>query len=89
MLQKFLKCEVKVHNARIYLPLNFAWNQFRQNLNLQNGFFYHFEHSEVLLLVSFGLKKWLKFTENQNSDPLKLSKMTLFDRFNSAKIDFT
>ena len=28
MLQKLSKCELKVHNSRIYLPLNFAWNQF-------------------------------------------------------------
>ena len=28
MLQKLSKCEVKVHNSRMYLPLNFAWNQF-------------------------------------------------------------
>ena len=26
MLQKLSKCEVKVHNTRIYLQLNFAWN---------------------------------------------------------------
>ena len=27
MLQNLSKCEVKVHNTRIYLPLNFAWIQ--------------------------------------------------------------
>ena len=42
MLQKLWKCEVKANNSRMYLPLNFAWNQFWQNLNLKNCIFHNF-----------------------------------------------
>ena len=31
----------------------------------------------------------LKFTKNQNSEPLELPKMTFLNRLNSPKIDFT
>ena len=31
MFQKLSKCEVNVHNIRLYLPLNFAWNEFWVN----------------------------------------------------------
>ena len=39
MLQKLSKCEVKVHNTSIYSQLNFAWNQFWQNLNIKIAIF--------------------------------------------------
>ena len=76
MLQKLSKCEVKVHNTRIYLQLNFAWNHFWQNLNIKNCHFYHFIVWQIWILVNLGLEKWLKFTKNWNSEPLKMPKMT-------------
>ena len=36
LLQKLSKGEVKAQNSRNYLPINFAGNQFWQNLNLKN-----------------------------------------------------
>ena len=63
MLQKLSKCEVKVHYTRIDLPLNFAWNQFWQDLNVKNCHFYNFRDSQLWILVNLGLEKWLKYTK--------------------------
>ena len=74
MFQKNLKCDVKVQSTRIYLPPNFACNQFWQNLNLKNCHFYNFRDSQVCFLVCLGLEKWLKFTKYENSEPVKCQK---------------
>ena len=63
MIQKISKCEVKVYNTNIHLLLNFAWNQFCQNLNLKNCHFYKVRGYEFWILVMLGLEKCLKFTE--------------------------
>ena len=47
MLQKLSKCEVKVHNTRIYLPLNFLRNEFWQNLDIKSCQFYNFRYSQL------------------------------------------
>ena len=89
MLQKFSKCEVKVHNTRIYLPLNFTWNQFWQiwiskiaiftiSDTLNSEFWSIWELRNGSILLRF-------FT----SEPLKVPKMTFSDRLNSPKFNFT
>ena len=63
MLQKLSKCEVKVHNIRIYLPLNFSWNEFWQNLDIKKLPILQFQRLSTLNFGKFGLEKWLKFTK--------------------------
>ena len=52
VLQKLSKCEVMVHNSRINLPLNVAWNQFWQNLSVKNGSFYNFRDCQLWILTN-------------------------------------
>ena len=82
-----VKLRYALHNARIYLHLNFVWNQFCQNLNLKNC---HFTISETLSFEFWQIRdlrngsNWLKMIFKTH----RSAKMTFLDRFNSPKFDF-
>ena len=87
MLQKLSKYEVKVHNTRIYLQLNFAWNQFWQSLNIKNAIF--------TISESVKFEFWYIWDLRNGSNLLKLkfrasksAKNDIFDGLNSPKFDF-
>ena len=87
MLQKLSKCEVKAWlcwNSIILPPLRFY---------VKSNFGKFKRSNDVILAISgtqnFEFWKLLKFTKNQNWEPLKLSKMTFLDHLNSPKFDFT
>ena len=61
--RNFQNVKLRSSYTRIYLPLNFGWSQFRQNLMIKNSHFYNFRHSQLWILVNFELEKWLKFTK--------------------------
>ena len=92
VLQKLSKCEVKAAqcgNVTICMPLRF---DVKSN-------FYAFKLSKMSFLallevVNFDFSNFeqffnSKFTQFQNSESLKLVKMTFLDCFNSPKLDFT
>ena len=57
-------CEQQSNSLQgFYFPLNFACNQFWQNLNLQICHFYNFRDTQIRILVNLGLVKWLKLTK--------------------------
>ena len=84
MLQKLSKCVVKAWlcwNLIILPPIWFyAKSDFGELKQSKNVFFGNFRDSDLWILVNLGLEKVLKFTKNQNSEPLKLSKVTFLDR---------
>ena len=72
-----------------YRLSDFTWNQIMGNSNGPKMSFLPI--SEVLNFdfSKFGTWKLLKFTKNQNSEPLKLAKITFLDCLNSPKFDVT
>ena len=93
MLQKPSKCEVKAWlywNLIILQPLRFyVKSNFGEFKQFKNVIFGNFKDSELWIFGKFGTWTLLKFTYiNQNSEPLKLPKMTFMDHLNSPKLDF-
>ena len=93
MLQKLSKCEVKAWlcwNLMILLPLRFCvkshFGEFKRSKNVIYG---NFRDARFLNFGQFGTWKLLRFTKNQNSEPLKFPKTTFLDSLNSLKFDFT
>ena len=78
MVQKLSNCEVKVHNTRIYLPLNFAWKQFLAKYNVSNSLCSRNFQSVKLRLdfvENLSFYRFSDFKWNQtlvNSDGLKM-----------------
>ena len=92
MLQKLSKREVKAWlcwNLIILLALQFTWNPVLARIQtVQKRHFWQFYRLWTLNFGKFGTWKMLKFTKDQNSETLKLSKITFLDPLNSPKRDF-
>ena len=63
--------------------IQFWWIQ-----TVQKCYFWQFYRIWTLNFGKFGTWKLLKFIKNQNSEPLKLPKMTFIDLLNSLKFEF-
>ena len=90
-VSNFTKKSFRLKNFYFFLcrHSDFMWNQILVNSNGPK--MSCLPILEVLNSDSskFGTWKLLKFTKNQNSEPLKLSKLTFWDHLNSPKCDFT
>ena len=73
-----------MQDSTYYLPLNFVWNQFWQNLNLKNCHFYNFRVSQVATL-NFGKFGTWKNRSKLLTSELRTSKIAKNDNFDHLK----
>ena len=88
--RNFQNVKLRLDVAEIWLfyrHSDFAWNHTLANSNGPKMSFMAI--LEMLNFGKFGTWKLLKFIRNQNSQPLKLQKMTLLDCLNSPNFNFT